>query len=118
MNNRRRRDSCRIRAGPRPLDEQMTNSAQLIEALGGGSDTTQLPSEKMVAAKKCRRQLSFARSHPADAGPLLCREPFYRADHSVACAISVHRVHSIVISRPWLKVRHPHAEDRISMGLI
>jgi hypothetical protein len=30
----------------------MTNSVQLIEALGGGSDTTQLPSEKMVAAKK------------------------------------------------------------------
>jgi outer membrane protein TolC len=32
--------------------QQMTSSVQLIEALGGGWDTTQLPSEKMVAAKK------------------------------------------------------------------
>jgi len=30
----------------------MTANVQLIEALGGGWDTTQLPSEKMVAAKK------------------------------------------------------------------
>lgn len=32
--------------------QQMTSSVQLIEALGGGWDTTQLPSEKEVAAKK------------------------------------------------------------------
>ena len=32
--------------------QQMTSSVQLIEALGGGWDTTQLPSEKQVAAKK------------------------------------------------------------------
>jgi NodT family efflux transporter outer membrane factor (OMF) lipoprotein len=31
--------------------QQMTTSVQLIEALGGGWDTTQLPSEKSVAAK-------------------------------------------------------------------
>jgi len=31
--------------------QQMTSSVQLIEALGGGWDTTQLPSEKEVAAK-------------------------------------------------------------------
>jgi NodT family efflux transporter outer membrane factor (OMF) lipoprotein len=31
--------------------QQMTGSVQLIEALGGGWDTTQLPSEKAVAAK-------------------------------------------------------------------
>jgi hypothetical protein len=30
----------------------MTSSVQLIEALGGGWDTTLLPSEKTVAAKK------------------------------------------------------------------
>jgi len=32
--------------------QQMTSSVQLIEALGGGWDTTQLPSEKAVAAKR------------------------------------------------------------------
>ena len=32
--------------------QQMTSSVQLIEALGGGWDTRQLPSEKEVAAKK------------------------------------------------------------------
>jgi len=32
--------------------QQMTSSIQLIEALGGGWDTTQLPSEKAVAAKQ------------------------------------------------------------------
>jgi NodT family efflux transporter outer membrane factor (OMF) lipoprotein len=32
--------------------QQMTSSVQLIEALGGGWNTTQLPSEKEVAAKK------------------------------------------------------------------
>ncbi|WP_353069898.1 efflux transporter outer membrane subunit [Tunturibacter empetritectus] len=32
--------------------QQMTSSVQLIEALGGGWDTTQLPTEKEVAAKK------------------------------------------------------------------
>ena len=32
--------------------QQMTSSVQLIEALGGGWDITQLPSEKAVAAKK------------------------------------------------------------------
>jgi NodT family efflux transporter outer membrane factor (OMF) lipoprotein len=31
--------------------QQMTSSVELIEALGGGWDTTQLPSEKVVAAK-------------------------------------------------------------------
>ncbi len=31
--------------------QQMTSSVQLIEALGGGWDTTQLPTEKMVAHK-------------------------------------------------------------------
>lgn len=31
--------------------EQMTSSVELIEALGGGSDTTQLPSEKAVTKK-------------------------------------------------------------------
>jgi NodT family efflux transporter outer membrane factor (OMF) lipoprotein len=31
--------------------QQMTTTVQLIEALGGGWDTTQLPSEKAVAAK-------------------------------------------------------------------
>jgi outer membrane protein TolC len=32
--------------------QQMTSSVQLIEALGGGWDTTQLPTEKAVAAKQ------------------------------------------------------------------
>ena len=32
--------------------QQMTSSVQLIEALGGGWDTTQLPSEREVARKK------------------------------------------------------------------
>jgi len=31
--------------------QEMTSSVQLIEALGGGWDTTQLPTEKAVAAK-------------------------------------------------------------------
>jgi outer membrane protein TolC len=31
--------------------EQMTSNVQLIEALGGGWDNAQLPSEKAVAAK-------------------------------------------------------------------
>jgi hypothetical protein len=30
----------------------MTSSVQLIEALGGGRDTTQFPSQKAAAAKK------------------------------------------------------------------
>ena len=32
--------------------QQMTSSVQLIEALGGGWDVTQLPSEREVAAKR------------------------------------------------------------------
>jgi hypothetical protein len=32
--------------------QQMTSSVQLIEALGGGWDVTQLPSERKVAAKR------------------------------------------------------------------
>ena len=32
--------------------QQMTSSVQLIEALGGGWDVTQLPSERDVAAKR------------------------------------------------------------------
>jgi len=32
--------------------QQMTSNVQLIEALGGGWDVSQLPSTKSVAAKK------------------------------------------------------------------
>jgi len=32
--------------------QEMTSNVPLIEALGGGWDTTQLPSEKKVAARK------------------------------------------------------------------
>jgi hypothetical protein len=35
-----------------PQVQQMTHSVQLIEALGGGWTTSQLPSEKEVAAKR------------------------------------------------------------------
>jgi hypothetical protein len=84
-----------------------------LDALG-----TVTPVATVSCEKKCKRQLSFARSHPADAAPLLCRESVYRADYSIACAIRVQRVHFIVIGRSRLEVRHAHAEDRISMGLI
>jgi outer membrane protein TolC len=37
--------------------QEMTNSVQLIEALGGGWDTTQLPTPAEVSKKMTRAQI-------------------------------------------------------------